>query len=375
MNTKRKVWFGLTLAVLFAMLVSTMAFADTVQNDVTAALGNDTFALGGSTTVNYRIMANSGDGQTGCNAADTTPATVTINVPDGVTATPEKLTFTSCSTYKPVVFTSTVTVDSLDVTVSVSDAGTGEYNTNPAKFTLHVTAPTNTAPSLEITGVTGGFSYEIGSVPAATCNVTDAEDGNSSFAATLSEITGSLAAYGLGEQTASCSYTDAGGLTASASVTYNIVDTKVPVITFSSRTLANGNGWNNSAVTVTWSCTDSGSGVVEASISKTVSTEGAEQLATGTCTDHAGNTASDTQTGISIDMTKPTASASASPEANANGWNNTDVTVTFTGEDSLSKIDFCSDPVVLSSDGANQSASGTCTDKADNISDEAFVTV
>ena len=58
----------------------------------------------------------------------------------------------------------------------------------------------------------GGASYDKGSVPAATCQVTDAEDGNSSFAATLSAITGPYASDGIGSQTASCSYTDEGGL-------------------------------------------------------------------------------------------------------------------------------------------------------------------
>ena len=79
-------------------------------------------------------------------------------------------------------------------------------------------------------GVTGGASYDKGSVPAATCQVTDAEDGNSSFAATLSAVTGPYASTGSARQTASCSYTDGGGLTASASETYSIVDPSAPGI-------------------------------------------------------------------------------------------------------------------------------------------------
>ena len=67
-------------------------------------------------------------------------------------------------------------------------------------------------------------------MPAATCQVSDAEDGNSSFAATLSAVTGPYASDGIGEQTASCSYTDDGGLTASGSATYSIVDATAPTI-------------------------------------------------------------------------------------------------------------------------------------------------
>ena len=69
-----------------------------------------------------------------------------------------------------------------------------------------------------------------------------------------------------------------------------------------------------------------------------------------------------------IDLTPPVASATVAPAANGNGWNNSDVTVTFSGNDTLSGIDFCNTPVVLSGEGAGQSASGSCTDLAGNVS-------
>ena len=81
----------------------------------------------------------------------------------------------------------------------------------------------NTAPTVTVDGVTGGASYEQGSVPAATCNVTDAEDGDSSFDAVLTQVTERTRMSGSVSQTAKCSYTDGGGLTAESSVTYNIV--------------------------------------------------------------------------------------------------------------------------------------------------------
>jgi hypothetical protein len=78
-----------------------------------------------------------------------------------------------------------------------------------------------------------------------------------------------------------------------------------------------------------------------------------------------------TADGINIDKTAPTASASASPAANGHGWNNSDVTVSFTGTDSLSGIASCAANVVLNSEGAGQSASGSCTDVAGNVSTAA----
>jgi hypothetical protein len=129
---------------------------------------------------------------------------------------------------------------------------------------------------------------------------------------------------------------DNAGNSSSASVTI-YEDKTAPTITFHDRTPANGNGWNKTDVTVNWTCADALSGPVSASVSQTVSTEGANQSATGTCTDNAGNSKSDTQTGINIDEHAPTvAYTSATPAPNGYGWNNTDVIATFTATDTLS---------------------------------------
>jgi hypothetical protein len=97
-----------------------------------------------------------------------------------------------------------------------------------------------------------------------------------------------------------------------------------------------------------------------------LSSEGAGQSASGTCTDKAGNSASATQSAINIDKTAPSVSAARSPLANVNGWNNTNVTVSFTCSDLLSGVASVDSPVTLSGEGAGQSATGNCTDKAGN---------
>jgi hypothetical protein len=337
-------------------------------------------ALGGPNgTTQLSVVTQNEDGKNGCNLTGSTTLVVSVTSSDLAVATvsPSSVTFTSCGATPNLTITP-VGVGTATISLSqVSNSTAGTFDLTTATFTVNVTpaSPSNTPPTISVTGVTGG-AYEIGAVPAAVCSVTDAEDGPSTFAATLSAITGPLAAYGLGMQEASCSYTDAGGLTASASVTYSIVDTTDPVIFFVSRTpAANGNGWNNSDVTVEWSCSDNGSGAVSATVTQFVSTEDANQSTIGTCQDHAGNTASDTQTNINIDKTAPTASADASPAANAYGWNNENVTVSFTGTDGLSGIDSCSADVVLSGEGAGQPASGTCSDRAGNVSAPASATI
>jgi hypothetical protein len=369
---RRRGRLSLILGVVFAALTfgAVLAYGDNVVNDVAANPGSDTFTAGGSTSVGYKIVANNGDGQTGCNAADSTAATVTINAPAGVTASPSSLTFTACNVFQSVTFSSSTPGD-YSITASVSDSGAGSYSTTPATWTLHVLVPpppTNTAPDVSVTGVTDGASYEIGAVPAAGCAVTDTEDGNSTFPATLSATTGPLSAYGLGSQTASCSYTDAGGLSDSASATYSIVDTVAPTITFVSRTpAANGAGWNNTDVTVNWSCSDGGSGVLAAAVSQTVFPEGVNQSATGTCEDHAGNTASDAQVGISIDKTAPTVSLIGGPADGASYYfGSVPAAPTCSASDGLSGLDgACSVSGYSGAVGAH-TVTASATDKAGN---------
>lgn len=96
--------------------------------------------------------------------------------------------------------------------------------------------------------------------------------------------------------------TNAGG---SSTITPSLtVDTTPPTITASATPSANGAGWNNSDVTVTFTCSDSGSGIAACQAPITVSTEGASQTVTGTATDKAGNSANAKVT-LSIDKTVP----------------------------------------------------------------------
>ena len=208
---------------------------------------------------------------------------------------------------------------------------------------------------LEATGPSGAQAFY-------TATATDTVDG----ALTIACSANSGDIFPLGTTTVNCSVRDAAGNAASGSFVIIVEDTTAPVITFLNRTPANGNGWNNDDVTVNWSCSDV-VGVASSSVSQTVTTEGENQSATGTCTDTSNNSAFDTRSGISIDKTKPTTSASRTTAANANGWNNSDVTVSFNGVDALSGIASCSADQVFGK-GANQTASGTCTDKAGNTS-------
>ncbi len=140
--------------------------------------------------------------------------------------------------------------------------------------------------------------------------------------------------------------------------------------------LANGAGWNNGDVTVTWTWADATSGVDAAhcTTTGTSSGEGVAIAVPASCTDLAGNTASDTYS-VKVDKTRPAASPVQSPLANAAGWNNSDVTVTWNwGDAGGSGVDsvHCATTSVSSGVGNPLTVNGSCTDRAGNTASATY---
>lgn len=336
------------LAVLAATAPAALAdnIVNTLDTSVDAVAEVMSLNVGGSdgTTTLYVDTAN-GDGKQGCNLTGSTTLQVDVSSSDTSVATvsPSSITFGSCGD-TPTLTVTPKNEGSTTISLSQTSNNTGAtFDLGPAKFTVNVSAPApaNTAPQLSISGVTAGHDYAKGSVPTATCVVTDAEDGNSSFAATLSDVTGPYASDGIGSQTASCSYTDAGGLPASGSVTYNIVDPSAPVIGYDLSPAApdGAHDWYKSDVTLTWHVSDTDSpnslgtsGCVDQSIT-------ADQAATTySCSaTSAGGSTGPVTVSIKRDSHGPEVSyTSASGTQGNDGWYTTDVTATFTATDALS---------------------------------------
>ena len=169
-----------------------------------------------------------------------------------------------------------------------------------------------------------------------------------------------------GTHTISYSSTDKAGNEETAKTVTVQIDKSNPTITHALTPKANGNGWNKTDVTVTFTCDDQAdlSGVASCTSPQTVTTEGKDQPVTGTAKDNAGNSATDPAT-VSLDKTKPTITGSRTPAANDDGWNNTDVTVHFDGKDSLSGIDTVTADKTFG-EGTGQSLEGTAVDAAGN---------
>ena len=172
-----------------------------------------------------------------------------------------------------------------------------------------------------------------------------------------------------------------------------VADTTPAITTLSALPGPNGQGWNNSNVTVSLTAVDNpgGSGVQQITIqlsgaqsgssvvpgntaSVTVAAEGTTTL-TYFSTDQAGNAEAPKTLVLLIDKTPPTATATPNPHADAYGWNGTDVTVTFSGTDGGSGLSGCTAPVTFTNSGAGQIAKGICVDNAGNQSAPAAATV
>jgi hypothetical protein len=193
---------------------------------------------------------------------------------------------------------------------------------------------------------------------------------------TATNLVGSLVAAGLASPT-------------EASILRNSLapsDTVQPTTSVLLSPTPNSNGWNRTNVTINLTAIDNpgGSGVKQISIvlsgaqagtsvaigasgSITIAAEGLTTLSYF-ATDNAGNSETAKTLAIRIDKTAPTVAAVAIPAPNATGLNNTNVTVTFSGTDGLSGVDFCTPALTVSAEGIGQIVSGTCTDKAGNVS-------
>ena len=144
------------------------------------------------------------------------------------------------------------------------------------------------------------------------------------------------------------------------------IDKTLPAIAVRRSVPANTDGWNNTDVTVSYTCSDALSGVESCTPPATVNQEGAGQIANGFASDRAGNVVYALSGPINIDKTPPTITGSATPAANSRGWNNTDVTVTWTCGDALSGVGACPPPTTRSMEGVGLSVTDAAGDRAGN---------
>jgi len=161
----------------------------------------------------------------------------------------------------------------------------------------------------------------------------------------------------------------AGNTSAATSFPFKFDDTLPSVSATPTRGPDHG-GWYNHALGVTWSGTDTTSGIDSSSCTSLTysAPDVANGSTSGSCSDNAGNTRQ-VSFPLSYDSTAPTGvSASAARSADHSGWFNASVGIGWSGSDATSGIASCSSITYSGPDSASASVNGTCADNAGNTS-------
>jgi hypothetical protein len=133
------------------------------------------------------------------------------------------------------------------------------------------------------------------------------------------------------------------------------------------------NGWYTHPLTVTFAGSDGNSGIASCTTTSYAGPDAGSTSAAGTCKDNAGNVSAPASFPLKYDATPPSINATPARAADANGWYNHAVGVSFTGTDATSGIDSCTPSTSYAGpDNATASVAGSCVDQAGNRSSGAF---
>ncbi len=337
------------LTAVAVLLIGGTAYADDISNDLdafvdTAAETMNLTAGGATGSTNLRIVIESASaegpgGKNGCNIAGGQDAVGSASTPrlqlTATSSNPAVATVSQPAAWEDsdaCLGTRTVTVTPLtagstNITFAIDLSNSlyrGNTDVAPANFNVSVVAPSDpcvtatvpAAPSFDADAPNGDNGWFKATVPAS-----------SPAATAVSSTSGAVISYStdgttfsstvptLGEGTTTVTAKAAAATCASKfSTTARIfkIDLTAPSITNAGpTTLANGSGWYKTAVTNTFNASDGGSGLAGCTASFTKSSGTTEEgsavtIASGACSDLAGNTNSGIDSAeFKIDMTAP----------------------------------------------------------------------
>lgn len=369
----KKLRVALSLALVSALLLTSLALADQVVNTIDTTIDPDletrTITAGGSTIVGFYIKAENNIPQgdvNKCNVESAYPATVSLNIPPGVTASTSSLTFTACNAVQNVTFSSN-TVGTHTISIgSVTGGKPGSlWDTAAASFRLIVTAPPDTTPPVityALIGTLGDNGWYNTNV-LVDWTVVDPE---STFT-TIGCVDTTLD-YDTSGVTLSCQATSAGG-TSNASVTVKR-DATAPAVTIAPNRPPDHDGWYNAMIAFAISGSDATSGIDSCDSNFNYSApDSATAQVSASCRDRAGNVGS-AMYPFKYDGTLPEISFTVTPPPADTGWYNLATgapTVTYLCSDATSGVFSCT-PAYTFSEGAAHSHTGTAIDNAGELS-------
>ncbi|WP_444919040.1 thrombospondin type 3 repeat-containing protein [Microbulbifer sp. JMSA003] len=146
------------------------------------------------------------------------------------------------------------------------------------------------------------------------------------------------------------------------------IDSDRPKIAVETTPAENSEGWHNADTTVSFTCSDSISGIESCSKPVAIRSETAGQQVTGIAVDRAKNSSSVTKT-VKLDKTPPLVMVSANPQAGESGWNSTPVSLSFLCSDPLSGVKDCPADKLVETEGSSQGFSVVAVDIAGNTAE------
>ncbi|HEV8421038.1 MAG TPA: hypothetical protein VGR13_06765, partial [Actinomycetota bacterium] len=401
----------LTLVTVLATVLGTAHLATAAELDTSELAGvvNDvTVTQGSSSPFTIDVSAS---GAIDCSVTPANPATAKVDTQFSISAGgsvtgsdfSSAMNFfasgTPCSGNNPITWTGAPTHYSVAASVSAAAATpVGVYNltlsvaagttqvTNPNQqggkladttattIRFRVVAPSDTTPPVitrTVSGTLGSNDWFTSDVTVAwsvadpeSAVVIDSGCGTQNF---TTETTG---------VTSSCQAHSAGG---SSTDSVNLkIDKTGPVVALSvtGGTLGS-NGWYTSDVTVHTSGSDAISDNVSCTSDQLQTSETAGTDFHGSCTNDAGLTGDAPPLSIKLDRTPPIIDVTFAPPQNADGWNRTDVLVSYSCQDALSGIDTsyntppyasgCPSDDLASSEGLTSFVNRSARDLAGNL--------
>lgn len=305
---KNKLSIAMSLALIMAMLVTSLALADNLQGDDLNAGGNATKYPGQTGTAAFWLVANGNDG---CNADSNYPVNVSVSSNKSWLTVDTSVSITACGQANTVTVGYTVAsnapIGEVAVIQGIASGGipnNNGFNNNPGDFTVTIIAPADSTPPVvtpNVAGTLGNNGWYVSDVTVSWA-VSDPDSAITSTTGCGSTTFNTDTAG----TTLTCTATSLGG-TSSASVTIKR-DATAPTINASvSPDRPESDWWNiaSGAPTVTYDCSDDTSGIASCT-DPFVFPEGENQSHTGTAVDNAGNSATASVSNIDVDLTAPT---------------------------------------------------------------------
>jgi hypothetical protein len=189
MKARMKLPVFISLILVLVLGITSIVLADIVQNNVIGD-GNVTITAPGSTTITYNLVGNNaprGD-ISGCNVDLDHPATLTINVPEGVNIDKTSVQFTECGEagVQSVTFSSS-TPDIYSITHSITGGNTGSLYANQADFSLTVLGATALDQTITFNSLDektyGDDPFQVSAIASSELPVSFSVEGNCTLGA------------------------------------------------------------------------------------------------------------------------------------------------------------------------------------------------